>query len=113
MHDDIDGRYKKGKERVIILFFFEKSCRFVEIACSDSVRRLYGLCALPCKRLCVEYKTFARKANYFVHTVRLLCVSDLLHTYTTCALEATCTYDVRLCAYSDLMRTYRTAFARK
>ena len=27
-------------------FFFEKSFRFVEIACSDYVRRLYSLCAL-------------------------------------------------------------------
>ena len=50
----------------------------------------------PCKRLCVEYTTFARKATYCVLIVRLLRVSDLLRTYTTCALEATCAYDVRL-----------------
>ena len=50
----------------------------------------------PYKRPCVEYTTFARKATYCVHVVRLLCVSDLLRTYTTCALEATCAYDVRL-----------------
>ena len=52
----------------------------------------------PCKRLCVEYMTFARKANYCVRIVQLLRVSDLLRTYTTCALEATCAYDVRLSA---------------
>ena len=50
----------------------------------------------PCKRLCVEYTTLARKATYCVRIVRLLRVSDLLRTYTTCALEATCAYDVRL-----------------
>ena len=47
---------------------------------------------------CVEYTTFARKATYCVRIVQLLRVSDLLRTYTTCALEATCAYDVRLCA---------------
>ena len=52
----------------------------------------------PCKRLCVEYTTFARKATYCVRIVQLLRVSDLLRTYTTCALEATCAYDIRLCA---------------
>ena len=50
----------------------------------------------PCKRLCVEYTTFARKATYCVRIVRLFRVSDLLRTYTTCALEATCAYDVHL-----------------
>ena len=67
----------------------------------------------PCKRLCVEYTTFARKATYCVRIVRLLRVSDLLRTYTTCALEATCAYDVRLLRVSDLLRTYITTFARK
>ena len=43
----------------------------------------------PCKRLCVEYTTFARIATYCVRIVRLVRVSDLLHTYTACALEAT------------------------
>ena len=51
---------------------------------------------VPCNRLCVEYTTFARKANYCVRIVRLLRVSDLLRTYTTCALKATCAYDIRL-----------------
>ena len=50
----------------------------------------------PCKQLCIEYTTFSRKAIYCVHIVRFLRVSDLLRTYTTCALEATCAYDVRL-----------------
>ena len=43
----------------------------------------------PCKRLCVEYTTFARIASYFIRIVRLVRVSDLLRTYTACALEAT------------------------
>ena len=49
-----------------------------------------------CKQLCVEYTTFARKATYCVRIVLILRVSNLLRTYTTCALEATCAYDVRL-----------------
>ena len=53
------------------------------------------VCA-PCKQLCVKYTTFARKATYCVRIVRLLRVSDLLRTYMTCALEATCAYDVQL-----------------
>ena len=40
-------------------------------------------------------------------------VSDLLRTYVTCTLEATCAYDVRLVRVSDLLRTYGTIFARK
>ena len=44
----------------------------------------------PCKQLCVEYTTFARKATYCICIVQLLRVSDLLRTYRTCALEATC-----------------------
>ena len=67
----------------------------------------------PCKRPCVEYTAFARKATYCVRIVRLLCVSDLLRTYTTSALEETCAYDVRLVRVSDLLRTYSTTFARK
>ena len=43
----------------------------------------------PCKRLCVEYTTFERIATYCVRIVRLVRVSDLLRTYTACALEAT------------------------
>ena len=42
----------------------------------------------PCKRLCVEYTNFSRIATYFVRIVRLVRVSDLLRTYTACALEA-------------------------
>ena len=38
----------------------------------------------PCKQLCIEYTTFARKATYCIHIVRLLRVSNLLRTYTTC-----------------------------
>ena len=72
----------------------------------------FTACA-SCKRLCVEYTDFARKATYFVRIVRLLRVSDLLRTHTTCALEATYAYDVRLVHVSELLRTYTTTFARK
>ena len=82
---------KKGLEYIL---FFEKSCRFVE----SLVATAYVDCTAcaTCKRLCVEYTTFSRKATYCVRIVRLLRVSDLLRTYTTCALEATCAYDVGL-----------------
>ena len=43
----------------------------------------------PCKRLCVEYTTFARIVTYCVRIVRLVRVSDLLRAYTACALKAT------------------------
>ena len=59
----------------------------------------------PCKRLCVEYTTFARKATYCVRIVRLLRVSDLLRTYTACALEATLCVRGTSVRVSDLMRT--------
>ena len=70
------------------------------------------VCA-PSKRLCVEYTTFALKATYFVHILQLLRVSDLLRTYTTRALEATCASGVRLVRVSDLLCMYSTTFARK
>ena len=59
----------------------------------------------PCKGLCVEYTTFARIATYCVRIVRLVRVSNLLRTYTVCALEASlcvrCTsvHEKRLNAY--------------
>ena len=37
---------RKEKKGLESLFDIEKSCQFVKIACSDSVRRLYGLCDL-------------------------------------------------------------------
>ena len=66
-----------------------------------------------CKRLCVEYTTFARKATYCVRIVRLFRLSGLFRTYTTCALKAACAYNVRLVRVSNLLRTYSTNFARK
>ena len=74
---------------------------------------VYCTACAPSKRLCVEYTTFARKATYCVRIVQLLRISNLLRTYTTCALEATYAYDVRLVRVSDLLRTYSTTFARK
>ena len=67
----------------------------------------------PCKRLCVEYTTFVCKVTYCVRIVQILRVSDLLHMYTTCVIEATCAYDVRLVRVSNLLHTYSTTFARK
>ena len=40
----------------------------------------------------------------FAYEIHLLCVSDLLRTYTTCALEMTYAYNVRLLRVSDLLR---------
>ena len=112
MHDASDGRYKKGKERVRIFIYFLKN--LVNLL-KSLVAPAYVDCmaCAPCKRLCVEYTTFARKATYCVRRVRLLRVSNLLRTYTTCVLEATCVYDVRLVRVSDLLCTYSTIFARK
>ena len=42
----------------------------------------------PCRRLCVEYTTFARIATYCVRIAQLVRVSDLLRMYTACALKA-------------------------
>ena len=68
----------------------------------------------PCKQLCVEYTTFARKATYFVRIVQFFYVSDLLCTYRTCAFEATCAYDVLLVRVKRLIVCiYSTAIARK
>ena len=87
-YDASDGRYKKGKERVRIFFVCLKN--LVDLLKSLVVTAYVDCTACaPCKQLCVEYTTFARKATYCVCIVQLLCVSDLLRTYTTCALEAT------------------------
>ena len=59
----------------------------------------------PCKRLCVEYTNFAHIATYSVRIVRLVRVSDLLRTYTACALEATLCVRGTSVRVSDLMRT--------
>ena len=99
---------KKGLESFFFLknlFYFLKS--LVATAYVDCTA-----CA-PCKQLCIEYTTFASKSTYCVRIVRLLRVSHLLRTYTTCALEATCAYDARLVHVSDLLHTYSTDFARK
>ena len=43
----------------------------------------------PCKRLCVEYTTFARKATYCVRIVQLLRVSDLCAQSNLCVRSTT------------------------
>ena len=79
--DASDGRYKKGKERVRILFFLKNLVDLLK----SLVATAYVDCmaCAPCKQVCVEYTTFARKATYCVSIVQLLHVSDLLRTYTT------------------------------
>ena len=54
-----EGRYKKGKERVRFFLLFLKN--LVDLLKSP-VARAYVDCTAyaPCKRLCVEYTTFAR-----------------------------------------------------
>ena len=71
------------------------------------VARAYVDCTAyaPCKRLCVDYTTFARIATYCVRIVRLVRVSELLRTYTACALEATLCVRGTSMRVSDLMRT--------
>ena len=93
---------RKGKD--YNLYFFLKI--LVDLLKSP-VARAYVDCTAyaPCKRLCVEYTTFAHKATYCVSIVRLLRVSDLLRTYTACALEATLCVRGTSVRVSDLMRT--------
>ena len=81
-----EGRCKKGKERVRI-FFWKNLVNFLKslVATAYVDYTAYA----PCKRLCVGYATFAHIATYCVHIVQLVRVSDLLRTYTACALEAT------------------------
>ena len=103
---------KKGKERDrIFILFWKNLVNLLKLP----VATVYVDCTdyASCKRLCVEYTTFARKATYCIRIVRLVRVSDLLRTYTTCALEATLCVQCTSVRVSDLMRTYSTAFARK
>ena len=90
---------KKGLES-LFLFFLENLVDLLK----SLVATAYVDCTAcaPCKRLCVEYTTFSRKETYCVRIVLLWRVSDLLRTYTTCALEATCAYDVRLVRVKQL-----------
>ena len=78
---------RKEKKGLESLFFFENLVDLLK----SLVATAYVDCTAyaPCKRLCVEYTTFARIANYCVRIVRLVRVSDLLRMYTACALEAT------------------------
>ena len=78
---------RKEKKGLESFFFFENLVDLLK----SLVATAYVDCTAyaPCKLLCVEYTTFARIATYCVRIVRLVRVSDLLHTYTACALEAT------------------------
>ena len=89
-------KVKKGLESIFLKNLVDLLKLLVATAYVDCTA-----CA-PCKRLCVEYTTFERKETYYVRIVRLLRVSDLLRTYTTCALKATCAYDIRLVRVKQL-----------
>ena len=83
-----EGRCKKGKERVrIFIYLFFNLVDLLKFL----VATAYVDCTAyaPCKQLFVEYSIFLRIATYCVRIVQLVRVSDLLRTYTACALEAT------------------------
>ena len=83
-----EGARKKKKGLESFIYILKKN--LVDLLKSP-VATAYVDCTAyaPCKRLFVEYTAFARIANYCVRIVRLVRVSDLLRTYTTCALQAT------------------------
>ena len=87
---------RKEKKGLEFYFFWKNLVDLLKLL----VAKAYVICTACAlyKRLCVEYTNFARKATYCVRVLRLLRISDLLRTYMTCAIEATCAYDVRLCA---------------
>ena len=97
---EVARKEKKGLES----YFFLKN--LVDLLKSP-VARAYVDCMAyaPCKRLCVEYTNFGRIATYCVRIVRLVRVSDLLRTYTACALEATLCVRGTSVRVSDLMCT--------
>ena len=78
---------RKEKKGLESFFFLKNPVDLLKLP----VARAYVDCTAyaPCKRLCVEYTTFARKAIYCVRIVQLVRVSNLLLTYTACALETT------------------------
>ena len=90
----MEGASKEKKGLDIYLFILKNLVDVLKLL----VATAYVDCTAcaPYKRLCVEYTTFARKATYCVRIVQLLRVSNLLPTYTSCAIEATCAYHVRL-----------------
>ena len=75
-HYSSDGRCKKGKERVRIFIFLINLVDLLKLL----VATAYVDCTAcaPCKRLCVEYTTFARKATYSVRIVQLLRIKRLI-----------------------------------
>ena len=68
---------RKEKKGLESLFIFLKN--LVDLL-KSLVATAYVDCTAyaPCKRLCVEYTTFARIATYCVRIVRLVHISDLL-----------------------------------
>ena len=75
------------KEKKGLEFFFLNLVDLLKLLVATAY--VYCTAYAPCKRLCVEYTTFARIATYCVRIVQLVRVSDLLRTYTACALEVT------------------------
>ena len=94
-----EGARKENKGLESLLFFLKNLVDLLK----SLVAIAYVECTAyaPCKRLCVEYTTFARIAPYCIRIVQLVRVSDLLRTYTACALEAT------LCVRGTFVRVKR------
>ena len=92
---------RKEKKGLESLFFLKNLVDLLKLLVATAY--VDCMACQPCKGLCVEYTTFARKATYCVCIVQILRVSDLLRTYTMCALEATCAYDVRLVRVKQLI----------
>ena len=82
---------RKEKKGLEFLFFLKNLVDLVK----SLVATAYVDCTAyaACKRLCVEYTTFARIATYCVRIVRLVCVRQKL-----VRSRQLCAYDVRLCA---------------
>ena len=83
-HDAIDERDKKGKKGLEYIFL-KNLVDLLKLLVAICKRRLYGLCALPCKRLCVENTTFARK-RLTAYVYDLFSRGDFMRTmYVLCA----------------------------
>ena len=82
-----EGRYKKGKERAVDLLKSLVATAYVD--CTTYA---------TCKRLCVEYATFARISTYCERKVRLVRVSECCVRIRLVRLRRLCAYDVHLCA---------------
>ena len=85
----MEGARKEKKGLEFLLLFLKNIVDLLK----SPVATAYVDCTdcATCKRLCVEYSTFLRKATYCIRIERLLRVRDLLRTmYDLCARGALC-----------------------